>query len=274
MEKQNEQSVREVVLSGRLRTLAEMITPGNIVADIGCDHGFLSVYLVQQGISPHVIAADVRKGPLEGAKLHIAQAGLESYIETRLSDGVKALMPGEAQTMVCAGMGGRLMQQILTDCPDTVAAFRELILQPQSELYEFRKFLRRQGWTVLDEKIVWEDGKYYFPIKVGIAGKKGSGKKELHRDVSETDRTTEEDSVLQRLYDKYGRLLLLRREPVLKEYLQKCLEECRKVEASILMNLEQSKNRQRLEESLAATREETGDLMRALGQYETDSTLS
>lgn len=171
------------------------------------------------------------------------------------------------------------MQQILTDCPDTVAAFRELILQPQSELYEFRKFLRRQGWTVLDEKIVWEDGKYYFPIKVGIAGKKGSGKKELgkkelHRDVSETDRTTEEDSVLQRLYDKYGRLLLLRREPVLKEYLQKCLEECRKVEASILMNLEQSKNRQRLEESLAATREEIGDLMRALGQYETDSTLS
>lgn len=258
MKKQNEQSVREVVLSGRLRTLAEMITPGSIVADIGCDHGFLSVYLVQQGISPHVIAADVRKGPLEGAKLHIAQAGLESYIETRLSDGVKALLPGEAQTMVCAGMGGRLMQQILTDCPDTVAAFRELILQPQSELYEFRKFLRRQGWTVLDEKIVWEDGKYYFPIKAGTAGKK-----ELEQ----------EDSRLQRLYDKYGRLLLLRREPVLKEYLQRCLEECRRVEASLLENLDKSKNRQRLEESLVSTREEISDLLQALAKYGTDSTL-
>ena len=82
---------------------------------MGCDHGWVSVYLVQQGISPRVLAMDVRRGPLSRAQQHIRQRGLEAYIETRLSDGVAALEAGEADTVLCAGMGGRLMQRILEE---------------------------------------------------------------------------------------------------------------------------------------------------------------
>lgn len=250
MAEADRQMEKNIVVSRRLKMLADLVTPGSVVADVGCDHGFLSIYLVQQGICPHVIAADVRKGPLEGARLHIRAAGLEAYIETRLSDGVKAFSPGEADSLVCAGMGGRLMQQILMDCPETTVSFRELILQPQSELYAFRRFLRSQGWAVEEERILREDGKYYFPMKVVLKGEKA-----------------EEPFAENRLYDKFGKALLQRREPVLKEYLEKCLAECRKVEATLLGNLENSVNRKRLEESLAENQGEIRDLLRALDYF-------
>ena len=81
-----------VVLSKRLQALADMVTPGNKVADVGCDHGFVSIYLVQKGTAPYVYAMDVREGPLQRAKEHIADYCMEEYIETRLSDGVAALL--------------------------------------------------------------------------------------------------------------------------------------------------------------------------------------
>ena len=105
---------KEVELSDRMQAIANLITPGNVVCDVGCDHGFLSIYLVQNKISPKVIAMDVRSGPLSRCAEHVAQYGLDQYITMRLSDGLERLQPGEAETMVCAGMGGRLMQKILT----------------------------------------------------------------------------------------------------------------------------------------------------------------
>ena len=152
-----------------------MVTPGNVVADVGCDHGFLSIYLVEQGIAPKVIATDVRKGPLSAARAHVEERGLSEYIETRLSDGLSEYQPGEVQTMVCAGMGGKLMQSILLQNMDVTLGFEELILQPQSELREFRIFLREQGFVVVDENILCEDGKYYFLFRVSLACKEASG---------------------------------------------------------------------------------------------------
>ena len=101
-------------LSRRLAAVAGMVTKGNVVCDVGCDHGYVSIYLVQEGISPHVIAMDVREGPLSHAKEHIRMYGLCNYIETRLSDGVEKLEMGEADTLILAGMGGRLMEAIIT----------------------------------------------------------------------------------------------------------------------------------------------------------------
>ena len=106
-------------LSKRLAAVAAMVTKGNIVCDVGCDHGYVSIYLVREKISPRVIAMDVRPGPLAQAKEHILMYGLSDYIETRLSDGVDALNEGEADTLILAGMGGRLMEGIL---PCTVMA--------------------------------------------------------------------------------------------------------------------------------------------------------
>ena len=131
----------EIILSNRMQALTDMVTPGTVITDVGCDHGFVSVYLVQKGISPRVIAMDVRSGPLEHDREHIREYGLEDRIETRLSDGLHSLKTGEAAGMICAGMGGPLMEKILTEGREQAKEFRELILQPQSEIPHFRTFL-------------------------------------------------------------------------------------------------------------------------------------
>ena len=160
----------EIILSNRMQALTDMVTPGTVITDVGCDHGFVSVYLVQKGISPRAIAMDVRSGPLEHAREHIREYGLEDRIETRLSDGLHSLKTGEAAGMICAGMGGPLMEKILTEGREQAKEFRELILQPQSEIPHFRAFLMEEGYLLLDENIIYEEGKYYFMMKVRWLG--------------------------------------------------------------------------------------------------------
>ncbi|MBR5248639.1 MAG: SAM-dependent methyltransferase [Lachnospiraceae bacterium] len=192
---------KEVELSARMQAIANLVTPGNVVCDVGCDHGFLSIYLVQNKISPRVIAMDVRSGPLSRCQEHVAQYGLEQYITMRLSDGLECLLSGEAETMVCAGMGGRLMQRILTEGEEKAAGLKELILQPQSELKMFRKFLRGQGYCTVEENMIEEDGKFYPMMKVVPASRVKSG---------------QERSVC----DRFGTLLLEKNDPVLYRFLK------------------------------------------------------
>lgn len=163
--------MRQVVLSRRLRTVAGMVTRGHRVCDVGCDHGFVPVYLVQQGISPGVLAMDLREGPLRAAREHVSVYGLEGQIETRLSDGLHNYKAGEADTLICAGMGGGLMMRILEAEREKTDSFRELVLQPQSEIERFRRFLRERGSVILDEEMVEEDGKFYQVIRAGRGGK-------------------------------------------------------------------------------------------------------
>lgn len=222
-----------MVLSRRLQMLADMVTPGNTVADVGCDHAFLSIYLVQAGISPHVLAMDVRKGPLAAAREHIEGSGLNTYIKLRLSDGLEGLGEGEAETVLCAGMGGRLMARILKAGETRARAMKELILQPQSELKEFRIFLRREGYRILAEDGVFEEGKYYFAVKAAYTGAVSEGEtcqgaaayvgEALEQEPCQgTDAgrvKTGVDERRQDIFDEYGELMLAGRHPVLKQYL-------------------------------------------------------
>ena len=106
-------------LSLRLSAIADLVTEGNRLVDVGCDHGYLPVYLIFEKKIPQAIAADVGKGPLSRAKEHIHQYGLDNYIETRLSDGLKEIGKEEGDTLVIAGMGGPLMEKILTEGEET-----------------------------------------------------------------------------------------------------------------------------------------------------------
>ena len=115
---------------------------------------------------PSAIAMDVRKGPLSRAQEHIRQYGLEEYIQTRLSDGLEGLKAGEGDTLVIAGMGGPLMERILTDGRSVRNSFSELILQPQSDIPHFRRFIQSEGWEITEEKMVEEDGKFYPMMRV------------------------------------------------------------------------------------------------------------
>lgn len=205
----------DVVLSGRLQMLADMVTRGNRVADVGCDHGFLSIYLVQQGISPSTLAMDVRKGPLAAAARHVAQSGLEAYIQTRLSDGLTAYEAGETETIVCAGMGGRLMARILEQGIKKAVCAHELILQPQSELGEFRRFLAEKGFSIIAENAIREEGKYYFAMRA-VPGGKAPSERDVCEKKEERGGAGAEEAAL---FTEYGELLLKERHPVLKEYL-------------------------------------------------------
>ena len=197
---------RKIALSERLQMLARMVTPGNRVADVGCDHGFLSIHLVLEKITPRAIAMDVRKGPLKAAGEHIAQWGLETYIQTRQSDGLCELLPGEVDTAVCAGMGGPLMDRILTQSDEKAKQLKELILQPQSEIPGFRKFLREAGYRIADEDAVRDGGKYYFAMRAVP-------------EAENADWCVNSGKEAER-FDKFGENLLREGNPVLEQYLR------------------------------------------------------
>lgn len=229
-------------LSLRLSAIAEMVTKGNRLVDVGCDHGYLPVYLIQERRIPSAIAADVGKGPLSRAREHISQYGLDQYIETRLSDGLKEIKKGEGDTLVIAGMGGPLMERILTEGEGTLSGFRELILQPQSDIGHVRRFLFENGYQIVREDCVLEDGKFYFMMKA-VSGMQ----------IPEwTDAEME-----------YGGLLLQTRHPVLKQYLEKEL----RIRGQILSRLEDTSGEaavQRKEEVM----EERRLILAALERYE------
>lgn len=149
-----------------MKAVASMVTAGNVLADVGTDHGYVPIALVQRKKIPRAIAMDINKGPLQRACEHIAEFRLEDYIETRLSDGVAKLEVGEVDTILVAGMGGELVIHILSEGKEVCRSAKELVLQPQSELEKVRKYLRENKYKLVDEDMIIEDGKYYPMMKV------------------------------------------------------------------------------------------------------------
>ncbi len=148
-------------LSLRLEAVADLVTPGYTLADIGTDHAYIPIDLAQKGRIPHAIAIDVNRGPLARAQENIRANALETQIEIRLSDGLKKLKPQEAESIVIAGMGGALTIRILREGTGALEGIRELILQPQSEVPQVRAYLEQAGFSIVQEDMVYEDGKYY-----------------------------------------------------------------------------------------------------------------
>ncbi len=128
-------------LSPRMKLVADMVTRGRRVADIGCDHGYVSVYLYNADIAKGCIASDVGEGPLEAAKKNIELFCAYDGVSTRLSDGIQNIAKGEADCLLISGMGGGLIINILSSDIEKTRAYEELILEPQSDAYEIRKFL-------------------------------------------------------------------------------------------------------------------------------------
>jgi len=162
-------------LSDRLESIIELVPRGEICADIGCDHGFTSIELISRGISPKVYASDLREGPLASARENVRNAGLEDKISLRISDGFGSYEPGEVSTAVIAGMGGVLIRDMLIRGKECVMKMGAFVVQPQSNIPEFRNFLRLNGYEIERNEIVLDAGKYYFPMRIRYTGKDASG---------------------------------------------------------------------------------------------------
>ncbi len=147
-------------ISKRLRTVAELVS-GRTVADIGTDHGYVPLYLYEQGKIEKALACDINRGPLEKAKENIASAKAERVVEARLGSGLTPVRIGEVESAVIAGMGGMLICRILADSPQVVQSLRELILSPQHDQETVRRYVAQIGFVITEEKLVKEDEKYY-----------------------------------------------------------------------------------------------------------------
>lgn len=225
-----------IQLSQRLQAVADLAEDAGVVADVGTDHGYIPLFLIACGKAQRAIAMDINEGPLQRAREHIRQYNQQERIETRLSDGLSKLRPGEAQTIVIAGMGGALMKRILTEGEATAHAADCLVLQPQSELPMFRRFLVEYGYRILREDMVYEDGKFYSMMAV----------KWTESDVGDNlQAMTEADF-------KYGPLLRARKHPVLRKYLLRQKEQKQKILECLGKNARQdvSERRAQIREEL------------------------
>ena len=221
-------------ISKRLEQVAGLVTH-DVIADIGTDHGYVPIYLYKKGKIRKAYACDVRKGPLEKCRQNIKLHGAEGVIETRLGSGLMPLLPGEAETAIMAGMGGMLIVHILEDSPAVAESLQELVLSPQRDFGEVRKYLHKIGFAIREEHMLKEDGKPYVLMRCE------KGEEKYSREIEYL----------------YGKLLLEKKEPVLKELLLHEEGKYSRLLESLKQN--QTKNAQKrlpeVEEKLALMRE-------------------
>lgn len=210
-------------LSRRLQTIADFVTDGSAVLDVGCDHAFLSIQLLKSGKVPCALCSDINEGPLKGAGDHIRAEHLENRAQLVRVGGIprnyQDLLPEIPYTgisVVIAGMGGALMGKILLDARDLLPSMREYILAPQSELMKFRSTLLALNLRIAEERFVSDEGKYYTVMRA------------VPSPVSLPEMSREE---LQ-----YGPCLIREKDPVLHRYLLKRKEDLMKIEKNIAVN--------------------------------------
>ncbi len=192
-----------IQLSPRLAAVARHVPAGRPFADIGTDHAYLPVHLVQSGRVPRAVAGDVLPGPLQAARATVAAAGLADRIDVRLGSGLTVLAPGEAACVAICGMGGPLIARILAEGPLT--GVERLVLQPMGGEAQLRRWLADNGWRLVAEEVV-EDGGRLYPVLVAEPGRMG----------------------LTRMEEEVGPLLLRQGGPLVVRYVDEKLELARR----------------------------------------------
>lgn len=209
-------------LSIRLKTIANMIEECTSVVDVGTDHGYVPIYLVKNEVIKSAIASDVNKGPVEKAKKNVLSNNLHHQITCRLGSGLSTVNKGEVQVAIVAGMGGNLIRDILEADLDVVKELEYIILQPVQNAEVLREYLCNTGYDILDEEICYEDGKFYEIIKAKYNTK---------------------SVILDSIYYEISKVLLDKKKPVMKQFIEFKLEKYTKIYHSLNANTVASKNR-------------------------------
>ena len=185
--------------------IANLVDNSKVLADVGCDHAYISINLLEKGKVDRIIASDLREGPLNIAKDNIKLEGFEERIETRLCAGLCGYEAGEVDTILISGMGGMLVKEILSESIDVVRRADTLILEPQSDLRVVRAYLKDIGFEIIDEDMLNEGGKYYQIIKAV----KSKERMEVCEDIGAMAE------------NEFGPILIKKKHPVLLEFLKK-----------------------------------------------------
>ena len=220
------------MISERLKAVAGMVTKGKKVADIGTDHGYVPIYLVENSICSKVYAMDINESPLKIADKNIAIHGLSDKIETIQSNGMEKLKDNMVDGAIISGMGGDLIVDILSRGKN-IKGINELVLSPHRRVDLVRKYLLENNWEIIDEKMLIDSGKYYTIIKA----LKNDKKLHMYSDVEL----------------KYGKILLDNKDLVLKGYLEK--EYLKFAEIFEKMKANKSDNMQEVENIIYLNRE-------------------
>ena len=154
-----------MAISYRLKYIADLVTPGYIVADIGTDHGYVPLYLLKEGRIPYAIGVDLSRGSLQKARENAVRFRLSEKMDLRPGDGLSPVRPGEAQSIIICGMGGILMRRILEEGRDTALGARELILSPHRNPELIRAFLLENGFCVIRDEQIEDKMKKYQVFK-------------------------------------------------------------------------------------------------------------
>ena len=152
-----------ITLDKRLSAVAALVRQGSRLADIGTDHAYLPVHLVQAGVCPSAIASDIGAGPLDAARRTVTESGLTSEIALRLGDGLATVSSGEVEDIAIAGMGGETIVAILEAAPWVQNGGVRLILQPMTRAEDLRRWLLQNGFSVLEEHLI-RDGRHLYPV--------------------------------------------------------------------------------------------------------------
>lgn len=208
-------------LGNRLMAVANFVEKDSVVADIGTDHAYLPIYLVEENIISKAFACDVHTGPYQAAKQAVRNYLLEDKIEVRLGDGICVLKPNEADFLTIAGMGGTTMIEILSAKPEVLAGVKGIALQPQNAASNLRIWLWNNGWRIEDENLVMDEGRLYEIILV----KQG------------------EDECKNESLSDIGTILWKKRHPLLKKHIENLVMQSKR----ILMAMEKSKDAKRSE---------------------------
>ncbi|MBU3109358.1 tRNA (adenine(22)-N(1))-methyltransferase [Clostridium gasigenes] len=196
-------------LSKRLEFIADHIDKVISLSDIGTDHGYIPLYALNKGLCEKAIASDINKDPLDKARLNALLEGMGDELEFRLGGGLEPLKEGEVQAVIIAGMGGKLIKDILEKDITKVDNLDYLILQPAQNPEGLREYLYTNDYEIISEDLCKDDGKYY----------------ELFKVKRKKDENTELDSIYYEISPK----LLMSKHPLMKEYLESKLENYNKI---------------------------------------------
>ena len=217
-------------LTDRLLKIASLVSEGKKVADIGTDHGYIPVYLLNNNKIDFAILADVNKGPLENARKEVRHNKLEDKVDLRLGSGIEVLSENEVDEIIIAGMGGMLIAQLLDVKKSVAKSAQKLILQPMQAQGELRKYLYNNGFEILEEVLVKEDFRIYEIIVAKYNGVKTEVNDEIYYEVSDkllesNDKLLQEflnkkissyESIIKKLEGKSGEIIEQRRSETME----------------------------------------------------------